>query len=436
MQGSTQEEVRIDVGQLKLGMYVSRLDRPWEDSPFTLQGMWMESVADIEKVQRCCRYVYVDKNLSDSLTDMDQETASGPPPPHVSGPIPVVGEPHSQRRMDDWTPPARDEQGAPLPGAGGVIRYEDEASVTEELPDARIAVVNLEATVAFAMETIAEKESINLRAITEAVKELVASILRNPDPAIGFAIGRKQDNYTLRHCVNMAIWCICLGRQLGLPRSDLALLGTGATLCDLGRAKLPHSLLGQPKKLSSWEIEVVREHVNFSLELLDEHVDVDPVIRRMVAQHHEHINGSGYPNAVAGEDIDLYARIARIIDTFEALISTGPHRRPITVSRATKELYSLRDQQFQKDLVEAFISAIGIYPAGTSVQLSSREAGIVVAGARRNHLKPVIWRLTDADGFQLARPNAVNLAKDDQQRQIKRDFVDGELGFSARAFFC
>ncbi len=341
----------------------------------------------------------------------------------------------SARQLHEWVPPVKDERGRLVQECPETVRYQDLVPVDQELPEARVALANLEAGVAFAIESIERQDPINVRAIVGAIDELVASTIRNPDPAIGLAIGRRQDHYTLRHCVNLAVWTVALGRQLGLPRADLRLLGTGAALCDMGRERLPRKLLQRAGQLSPWELEVIREHVSFSLELIPAD-ELDAAVIAMVAQHHEHLDGSGYPNAMSGKKIDLYARIARISDCFEAMITRRPYREPQPISQAVKELYALRGTHFQKELVESLISAIGIYPAGASVELSSGEAGIVIGGSRRNHLKPAVWLMLDAHRLRLPRPNALNLATDRLERQIVRDYPEGELGFGARVFFC
>ncbi len=429
-----QDDVKISVDQLKLGMYVSQLDRPWENSPFAIQGLWVETLEDLQKIKKACRHVYVNQKLStrhvpreaivlDTANNADSEDLGD-----IAGKVKV----HSGRRLNEWI------QGRTPPGQHDIatVKHRDSVPVSKELVDARVAVADLEASVAFAVESIATDTPINFRAISSAAKELARSLIRNPDAAIGLAIGRKQSPYTLRHCVNMAVWAMALGRQIGLPAEDLTLLGLGATLCDLGREKLPNELLDRPGSLSHWELNVIREHVAFSLELLESGNELDPAVLAMVAQHHEHLDGSGYPQSLKGRTIDVYARIARIADCFEAMISHSPHRPALSVSQAVKQLYALRGSHFQRGLVESFISAIGIYPAGTTVRLSSRECGVVISDARTQHLKPVVWRMLDEDGLAFGRPGALDLNNDPKQRQIVKDFPDGELGISARSFFC
>ncbi|MEM6574726.1 MAG: HD domain-containing phosphohydrolase [Pseudomonadota bacterium] len=427
-------DVRVSVENLKIGMYVARLDRPWEESPFTLQGMWVETPEDIQRLRKTCRYVFVSQRLStehiprEAISLAPTEDSEEQDLGSIAGKVKF----HSRRRMDEWvkgkTPPGQREI--------QVVRHVDSVPVSKELSDARVAVADLEASVAFAVESISSGEAINFRAISSATKELARSLIRNPDAAIGLAMGRKQIPYTLRHCVNMAVWAMALGRQLGLPADDLTLLGLGATLCDLGREKLPTELLERPGSLSHWELGVIREHVAFSLELLESGDELDPAVLAMVAQHHEHLDGSGYPQSLKGRMIDLYARIARIADCFEAMITNSPYRTALPVSQAVKQLYALRGTHFQRGLVESFISAIGIYPAGTTVRLSSKECGVVISDSRSKHLKPVVWRMLDEDGLAFGRPGALDLSSDTKRRQIVKDFTDGELGISARSYFC
>jgi hypothetical protein len=117
----------------------------------------------------------------------------------------------------------------------------------------------------------------------------------------------------------------------------------------------------------------------------------------MAAYHHERHSGRGYPNGLAGTDIPVFARIAGIVDCYDAITSQRAYANPMSPSQAIKLLYQWRDVHFQAELVEEFIQAIGLYPAGTLVQLSSGEVAIVVAESRTRRLRPNVMVLLDAD---------------------------------------
>jgi HD-GYP domain-containing protein (c-di-GMP phosphodiesterase class II) len=129
----------------------------------------------------------------------------------------------------------------------------------------------------------------------------------------------------------------------------------------------------------------------------------------MVAHHHERHNGTGYPEGLAGEKIPVFARIAAIVDCYDAITSHRSYARAVTPSAAIKMLYDWRDVDFQAELVEEFIQAVGIYPAGTLIELSSGEVAVVVAEYRTRRLRPQVMVLLDAEHQPLAEVKMIDL---------------------------
>jgi hypothetical protein len=129
----------------------------------------------------------------------------------------------------------------------------------------------------------------------------------------------------------------------------------------------------------------------------------------MVGYHHERYDGSGYPHGLGGDEIPVVARIAAIVDAYDAMTSRRSYAKALSPSAAIRQLYHARDHDFQAELVEAFIQAVGIYPPGSLVELSSGEVGVVVAEARTRRLRPRVIVLLDADKKPLARPKTLDL---------------------------
>jgi hypothetical protein len=117
----------------------------------------------------------------------------------------------------------------------------------------------------------------------------------------------------------------------------------------------------------------------------------------MIRHHHERFNGSGYPNGLKGKEIPIFSRMASIVDTYDAIINDRPYARAISPHEAIRELYDLRDIAFQAELVEAFIQAIGVYPIGTLVELSTGQVGVVISQNKIRHLKPKVMLILDQD---------------------------------------
>jgi HD-GYP domain-containing protein (c-di-GMP phosphodiesterase class II) len=145
------------------------------------------------------------------------------------------------------------------------------------------------------------------------------------------------------------------------------------------------------------------------LEIIAESGVINQDVIDMVAHHHERYDGSGYPDGLTQDDIPSFARIAAIVDTYDAITSNRSYADAVSPSDAIKLLYQSRDAEFQAELVEAFIQAVGIYPAGTLVELSSGEVGVVVAEYRARRLRPKVMVLLDADKNTLAESKMVNL---------------------------
>lgn len=132
----------------------------------------------------------------------------------------------------------------------------------------------------------------------------------------------------------------------------------------------------------------------------------------MVTHHHERHNGSGYPQGLHGDEIPIFARIAAIVDCYDAITSHRAYARAISPSTAIKMLYDARDLDFQAELVEEFIQAVGIYPAGTLVELTSGEVAVVVAEYRTRRLRPRVMVLLGADKQPLGSVRTVDLLRE------------------------
>jgi len=129
----------------------------------------------------------------------------------------------------------------------------------------------------------------------------------------------------------------------------------------------------------------------------------------MITHHHERHDGSGYPDGLRGDDIPIFARIASIVDCYDAITSQRSYARAIPPSTAIKMLYEWKDIDFQAELIEEFIQAVGIYPAGTLVELSTSEVGVVMEAYRSRRLRPRLMILLDANKQALQPPRTLDL---------------------------
>ncbi|MBP6723716.1 MAG: HD-GYP domain-containing protein, partial [Halioglobus sp.] len=220
------------------------------------------------------------------------------------------------------------------------------------------------------------------------------------------------DQYAYQHSLSASIWAVALGRQLGLPRHDLRSLAMGCMLMDVGKLRVDPSLLQAPRPLSESEADRMREHVAHGVDIVRESGMMNQDVIDIVAHHHERFDGSGYPQGLAGDQVPAFARIAAIVDTYDAVTSTRSHAPAVSPSDAIKLLYQSRNIEFQAELVEVFIQAVGIYPAGTIVELTTGEVGVVVSEYRTRRLKPKVLMLLDQRKYRLREPKMVDLSEE------------------------
>jgi HD-GYP domain-containing protein (c-di-GMP phosphodiesterase class II) len=371
-------KTRVNVTDLKPGMYVCELDRPWLGTPFLLQGFNIDSSQDIETLAQFCSYVYIDERRA----RIPSSAQSGQPQPFSSNT-------------------------STKPGSNRV--YRDTNSWQQELQQARPIIEKLSETIETTLHAIVNNSPYDLSKLRYIVGPMVDSVIRNPDASIWLIRLRDQDDYQYKHALGVAVWVTALGRQLGLPREDLAHLAFGGVLLDIGKLKIPVEILQKTGSLNREEYEQIKKHVQFSVDLMKAHGAISDDVFNMVAHHHERYDGSGYPNGLNGTEIPLFSRIAAIADSYDAMTSRRHYANALSPSAAVSKLYEARNLLYQAELIEEFIQAIGIYPAGTLVELSDGRVGVVVAEYRTRRLRPRVLLLLDEEKHSLEQPVALNL---------------------------
>jgi HD-GYP domain-containing protein (c-di-GMP phosphodiesterase class II) len=388
--------LKIEITELDVGMFVSSLDRPWLGTPFLTQGFYIESVGDISRLGEFCQFVFVDsrrsrqKSLAPARVTPEQNSKS------------TAG---TKKRAHDRPRIALQDI-----FVGRVLKpYQDESAWEEEHPRARNALNALIGDIDKIYQQVVEGAKLNVVRLRKSIEPIVDSISNNPDACLWVARLKQHDEYTYQHSLGAAIWSVSLGRQLGLPKRDLRSLAMGCMLMDVGKLRLPPALLQAGRELTQEELAEVASHVSHGLEILEECGILNQDVVDIVAHHHERYDGSGYPQGLSENDIPPFARIAAIVDTYDAITSSRHYAPAVSPADAIKLLYKSRDEEFQAELVEAFIQAVGIYPAGTLVELTSGEVGVVVAEYRTRRLRPKVMLLLDSRKNKLRRSKVLDL---------------------------
>jgi len=394
--------IKINTGNLVVGMYISELDRPWLDTPFLVQGFYIKNQNDIDIISGICDYVLVDSAVTRRKITSKMDTVSsaiGIDPGRTEFTVTKINtklsKPGANRGATKST--QRNDILNGLFPDKKLTQYADTATWQDETPAAKQAISTLHTCLNDLLTRNREDGPLEIAKIKQSVEPMIDSVTRNPDACIWLARMKQEDNYIYEHSLGASIWAVALGRQLGLPKADLHSLAIGGLLFDVGKLRLNKDLLKAKRRLTSKELKIMKKHVEIGVKLLKEGGLMNQDVIDMVSHHHERHNGEGYPQGLVGDQIPVFARIAAIVDVYDAITSDRIYAKAISPSLAIKQLYDWKDIYFQGELIEEFIQAIGIYPAGTLIELSSGEVAVVVAETSSRRLRPQVILLLDRD---------------------------------------
>jgi HD-GYP domain-containing protein (c-di-GMP phosphodiesterase class II) len=408
-------EKKLNVSELEIGMYVSRVDRPWLDTPFLFQGFRIRTDTDIENLRKYCQHVFVDESKADDKEERE--------PLLTFGTLPLTEDLKSIPGM----PKRR-------------VAYEDSAPIEKEMSRARETKHALGQVVENLVRDIQVDKKVDVETMGTAVGDMVQSVIRNPDALLWLTKLRSVDTYAYDHAIDTSVLAVMFGRHLGLPKEQLQELGLTGLLFDIGKVKLPPNLLTKPGKLTDEEFALVKKHVDFGIEILSQSSGVSDRVIEGVRNHHERHDGHGYPNGIHGGDIPIFARIIAIVDCFDAITSVRPYREAISAHHAIRQMYEWRDTEFQAQLYEQFIQCLGVYPTGTIVELSTGEVAIVVAQNRTRRLRPRVMLVLDEEKVAFERNSILDLSDEipgpgQRPMEIVNSHDSGAFGIDPKLYF-
>jgi len=366
---------KIDVQLLQLGMYVAELDRPWLDSPFLFQGFLLTDTSDLQEIRGLCQYVYVDEEKS------------------------------TEQRRDDGAAGTGAKQNELQVRSAGPVPMSYQRPVEEELPDAREIRAQVEAGVNELFEAARLGQAVNLPQARELIATMLVSMMRNPDALVLLSTLKGHDEAAAEHAFATSVITLNLGRHLGLDEKGLSELGMAALWHDIGETKISIDILKQPNRE---ELASYRKHPQLGAELLSAASKIPKSVIEVALTHHEHIDGTGYPQRLSGDEITRLTKIVSIADVYDELTG-GTRGRMLPSTDAIRNMYQYRGKLFDADLIEEFIASIGIYPIGSIVELQRGDVGIVISIPPDDHLHPRLLIVRDREKRPLQPPRIMNL---------------------------
>ncbi|HEY8418698.1 MAG TPA: HD-GYP domain-containing protein, partial [Limnochordales bacterium] len=273
---------------------------------------------------------------------------------------------------------------------------EDDVAVPELISEAtRAAAV---AHLWHAFRVLEQGRRLDVVRLQDAVDNIVDEILAEPQVLKGLADLRSHDMYTFGHSVDVCALSVAIGRALNLPPEQLRVLGLGALLHDIGKIGVPAEILRKPGRLTAEEWRYIYEHPRLGFDILRRYHEVPVPAAHVAYQHHERLDGSGYPRGLAGDQVHPYGRIAAVADVFDAMCSLRTYRPGFPVHEVLAFLQDHSGTLFDPDAVACLGRIVAPYPLGTTVRLNTGEIGLVVALVPEDGQRPTVRILRDADG--------------------------------------
>lgn len=339
-------------------MYLHKLEGAWIDHPFWRSQFLIGNPDDVRQIQESAvRELWIDTSKG---LDVPGEAAAAPRPLSK----PPAGKSSARLRGDT---PITEE----MARAAGICDQAKNA-VISMLQEARMG------------------KAIDLGAVGALVEEISDSVFRNPGALISLARLKTADDYTYMHSVAVCALMIALAQQLQMSESDIHEAGMAGLLHDIGKAMMPMDVINKNGKLTEEEFAVVRTHPEEGYRLLQQSQGVSEISLDVCLHHHERIDGKGYPDGLAGDQISIFARMGAICDVYDAITSNRPYKEGWCPAESVRKMSEWSKGHFDERVFKAFVKSIGIYPIGTLVKMRSGRLGIVVEQNKNSLLSPQV----------------------------------------------
>lgn len=236
---------------------------------------------------------------------------------------------------------------------------------------------------------------------------LMQAISENDAVAMNIDALKVSDEYTFKHSVDVATMAMIIARKSGLPNKDIYQIGVAGLLHDVGKSHIPNEILNKAGKLTEEEFTVMKNHTIYGYNILKEKSEISNEIIAGVLQHHEKINGRGYPLKLANKQITPYARVLSVADIYDALVTERPYKKGFSAHDALEMIMAMTDE-LDVDFMRSFIDTVILYPVDTSVTLSNGERARVVKNTPHYPMRPKVVGLKSGKVYDLA--NDINCA--------------------------
>jgi putative nucleotidyltransferase with HDIG domain len=365
-------------------MYVHKLDISWLDHPFLRNHFKIKNKSDVSKIRKSgVESIYIDTEKGVDIHTAEAEKK------------PVATVLTDSERQPEESP----------------VSNNHTTSVAEEMHKARLVREEAVRVISGIMRDARLGKQVDTERVSPVVEQILGSIFRNQDAFLGLTRIRDRDEYTFEHSISVSALMIAFAKRLGFDEATVREVGVGGLLHDIGKLQVPELILNKPGRLTDQEFGVMRQHVRLGHRLIEECDEIPRRARQIIMQHHERLNGTGYPGGLSGEEISLYGKMAAIVDVYDAITSDRVYHKGKLPSMVLRQLVDWsREGVFDSELVQRFVQCVGIYPVGTLVELESQRLAVVIASSQNSLLSPLVKVIFNLCTERFQSPEYLDLA--------------------------
>ncbi len=376
---------RIDLSDVELGMFVHKLEGSWFKHPFWKSRFLLQDESMLSDL--------LASDIAGVVIDISKGYDVRPAPPQLEArsPAPAKSTPHpfaNRARMQSRSAPI-----APKPD----LRSTAPNSMGREFGLAKQVAGQSRKVISRVFLESRLSKSIKASIVEPVIEDIFASIQRNPHAFNGLMRCKRDNDYIYRHALAVCALMISLGRQMKLPPNLIREAGMAGLLMDVGIGMLPVDLTEYSGDYRNLDPAVFNRHIDLGYECLHAGGGISDAVLDVVLNHHELMDGTGYPNRLPGERIDRLSRMASICDAYDSMVSDTADGSGMDPASSLQQMKMMKGW-FDPDILEKFVETLGVFPIGSVVLLRSDRLAMVVAqepsDCTRPRVKPFYANVT------------------------------------------
>lgn len=376
---------KIPVKQLRLGMYIHELGCSWMEHPFWSKTFLLDDPKDLSTLLSTqIKIVHIDTSKGLDVEIQERSTSS------CTDDSCTPSDTDNCKKCWRLNPEQAYKTEPAVEISPPPVATVPRVSTAQEVDRAALICAQSKQAVASMFQESRMGHALNTEEALSVVDEISNSVLRNSGALISLARLKNKDDYTYMHSVAVCALMVSLAKQLKLDSEQIRQAGLAGLLHDIGKMMIPPEILNKPGKLTDAEFLSVKNHPSEGHKMLLESGVTSDMTLDVCLHHHEKVDGSGYPERLAAEQISLYAKMGAVCDVYDAITSNRPYKNGWEPADSLRKMAEWSNGHFDQRIFEAFVHSIGIYPISSLVQLGSGRLGVVIEQSEKSLLTPIV----------------------------------------------